>query len=47
MTFDGTCNPMLMELWLEDNLRPQLEIGDVIVMDNASFHQGQAIEELV
>ena len=47
MTFEGTCNRMLMELWLEDSLLPQLEIGDVIVMDNASFHKGQAIEDLV
>lgn len=47
MTFDGTCNRMLMELWLEDSLLPQLEEGDVIVMDNASFHKGQAIEDLV
>jgi transposase len=47
MTFDGTYNRMLMELWLEDSLLPPLEIGDVIVMDNASFHKGQAIEDLV
>jgi transposase len=26
---------------------PQLQPGDVIVIDNASFHHGQAIEEIV
>lgn len=47
MTFEGTCNRLLMEQWLQDNLLPQLKGGDVIVMDNASFHKGQTIEELV
>ena len=34
-------------MWLEDCLLPQLQPGDVIVIDNASFHHGQAIEEIV
>lgn len=47
MTFDGTCNRRLMEMWLQDSLLPQLSVGDVLVMDNASFHKGQTIDELV
>ena len=47
MTFAGSCNRDLFELWLEQCLVPQLKPWDVIVMDNASFHQGQAIEEIV
>ena len=47
MTFEGSCNRALMEMWLQDSLLPQLSVGDVLVMDNASFHKGQTIEELV
>ena len=47
MTFAGSCNRDLFELWLEECLVPQLQPGDVIVIDNASFHHGQAIEEIV
>jgi transposase len=47
MTFAGSCNRALFEQWLEECLVPQLQPGDVIVIDNASFHQGQAIEEIV
>ena len=47
MTFEGSCNRELLEVWLKASLLPQLNAGDVIVMDNASFHKGQVIEELV
>ena len=47
MTFEGTCNRILMEQWLQESLVPQLSEGDVLVMDNASFHKGQTIEEIV
>jgi transposase len=47
MTFVGTCNRDLFELWLEECLLPQLRRGDVIVIDNAGFHHSQTIEEMV
>lgn len=47
MTFVGSCNRDLFELWLEHCLLPQLQAGDVIVIDNATFHHGAAIEEMV
>jgi len=47
MTFEGSCNCSLFELWLEQCLVPQLQPGDVIVIDNASFHRSQTIEEIV
>jgi len=47
MTFAGSCNRSLFEMWLQESLLPQLKEGDVIVIDNASFHKGQAIEEMV
>jgi len=47
LTFQGSCNQHLFETWLECCLIPQLKEGDVIVLDNASFHQGETIKELV
>ena len=47
MTFTGSCNRDLFEMWLEQCLMPQLQLGDVIVIDNASFHHSQALEEIV
>lgn len=45
--FVGSCNRVLFEMWLEDCLLPRLEPGDVIVIDNASFHRSLYIEEVV
>ncbi len=47
MTFAGSCNRDLVERGLEECLVPQLRAGDVIVIDNASFHHSQTIEEIV
>ena len=47
MTFEGACNRDLFEIWLSECLLPQLPLGSVIVLDNASFHKGQSIEEIV
>jgi len=47
MTFAGTCNRDLFEMWLKECLVPQLQPGDVIVIDNASFHRSESIEEVV
>ena len=47
MTFTGSCNRDLFEMWLEECLVPQLQPQDVIVIDNASFHRSQSIEEIV
>lgn len=47
MTFSGSCNRDLFEMWLEECLLPQLQPEDVIVIDNASFHHSQFIEDVV
>lgn len=47
MTFVGSCNRNLFEMWLEQCLIPQLRPGDVIVIDNATFHHSQTIDEIV
>lgn len=46
MTFAGSCNRDLFETWFQTCLVPQLRPGDVVVIDNASFHRSQLIEEL-
>lgn len=47
MSFVGSCNRDLVEMWLAQCLVPQLQPGEVIVMDNASFHHSQAIADIV
>ena len=47
LTFAGACNRGLFEMWLEECLLPKLQPGSVIVIDNASFHRSQVIDELV
>jgi transposase len=47
MTFRGSCNLALFEMWLAESLVPQLQPGDVVVIDNASFHHSQMITELI
>ncbi len=34
-------------MWLENCLLPKLEKGDIIVIDNASFHKGEDIKKIV
>lgn len=46
-TLEGACNREVFELWLETCLIPELKPGQVIIMDNASFHKGGRIEELI
>ncbi len=47
MTFVGSCNRDLFEPWLTECLLPRLQPGNVIGIDNASFHRSQSIEEIV
>jgi transposase len=47
LTFTGSCNRDLFELWLEECLLPQLHPGDAIIIDNATFHHSQSIEDWV
>ncbi|WP_287281239.1 MULTISPECIES: IS630 family transposase, partial [unclassified Okeania] len=47
LTFTGSCNRDLFENWLENCLLPKLQPGQVIILDNATFHKSVYIEELV
>ena len=46
-TVEGACNRTVFEIWLETCLLPTLEPGQVVVMDNATFHKGGRIQQLI
>ena len=43
MTFIGSCNRNLFEMWLQQCLIPQLQRGDVIVIDNARHFSDDSV----
>jgi transposase len=47
LTFEGTCNRQVFEKWLEEMLMPQLKLGQTVILDNATFHKGEKIRELI
>ena len=47
MTFEGSCNRAVVETWLKEVLLPRLSPGKVLILDNASFHKGGRIHDLV
>lgn len=46
-TVNGSCNRVVFETWLEKCLLPTLQRGKVLIVDNATFHHGGRITELV
>ncbi|MEM9153220.1 MAG: IS630 family transposase [Cyanobacteria bacterium P01_F01_bin.3] len=47
LTFEGYCNTALVEAWVEHVLVPELEPGQVVVIDNASFHKSVTTRQLI
>ena len=47
MTFEGACNRRLFEEWLKKMLLPQLKPNQILILDNATFHKGETIRQLV
>ena len=47
MIFNGSCNTSLIEAWVEQFLIKELKLGQVVIMDNASFHKPQIIKDLI
>jgi len=47
LTFEGYCNRGVFEAWLEQFLLPLPLPGQTLIMDNASFHKSDRIQELV
>lgn len=46
-TIEGACNRTVFETWLETCLIPVLKPGDWVILDNATFHHGGRIAELI
>lgn len=47
LTFEGTCHAALFEVWFEQHLLPELQTGQVVILDNASFHRHARLRELL
>jgi isfu1 transposase len=47
MCFEGTCDTDLFNVWLKQELLPSLTPGQVLILDNASFHKSAATRKLV
>jgi transposase len=45
--YKGTCDTLLFNLWLKDFLIPELKPGQVVIMDNATFHKSQDSQQLI
>lgn len=45
--FNGSCNTELFENWVEQFLIKELKAGQVVIMDNASFHKSQKTKDLI
>ncbi len=47
LTFTGYCQSALIEVWFGTQLLPVLRAGQVVILDNASFHRKAHLQELV
>ena len=46
-TVEGACNRTVFETWLETCLIPVLHPGEWVIVDNATFHHGGRIAQLI
>jgi transposase len=46
-TVEGSCNRTVFETWLETCLVPQLQPNQVVILDNATFHHGGRVAEII
>lgn len=47
MCFEGTCDASLFNVWLKQMLIPNLTPGQVLILDNASFHKSVESQKLI
>lgn len=45
--YSGTCDTILFNTWLKKFLIPELKVGQVVILDNASFHKSQESQRLI
>lgn len=46
-TIEGSCNRSVFEVWLTTCLIPLLKPGEWVILDNATFHHGGQIVQLI
>lgn len=46
-TFYGSCNTEIFNLWLEKVLVAELIPGQLVILDNASFHKSKRTREII
>lgn len=47
LTFEGYCDSELVEAWFEQELCQVLRAGQVVILDNASFHRHETLRQLL
>lgn len=47
MMFEGYCNTEVVRTWIEEMLLPELKPGQIVIWDNASFHQSPEFKTLI
>lgn len=47
LCYQGTCNTILFNMWIEKMLVPELHAGQIVIMDNAAFHKSVKTKELI
>jgi len=47
LTFTSSCDAALVEAWIEQQLLPVLQPGQVVILDNASFHRHHHLRALL
>jgi len=47
MIFEGSCDSLVVNIWLEKMLIPVLKKPSIIVMDNAAFHKKKEIKAML
>lgn len=45
--FHGPCNTILFEAWVKQALIKELKPGQVVILDNATFHKSKKTKELI
>jgi transposase len=47
VVFNGSCNKKLFETWVEKFLINELKSNQVVIMDNAAFHKGKDMQNMI
>jgi len=47
MCFEGTCDTSVFNNWLKEILIPELKPGQVLILDNASFHKSPESKKII